>query len=577
MVKYGQSDKTYQTAAAVVTIIVVFIMFLLLFGSNFFDRRLQYPMMTLQGGWTVEMPDGSLLNVNEPAEADIPKVRAGDRYVLNTTLPKEAVPGAAIMFYIPQTMERVLVDGKECYSYGQERYAAGGMLKRTQSIVTLPPGHAGKELEIEVTAAEQGAFSNFSGITYGNTHDMYLRFMEERRLPVMVGVFLCIYAFFQMLWLPYLFSSGRMQYNVLFSSVIIMVLGLYTLSYYNALALFGVPGEVVTLVEYGTIYMIPLGFSAYLTQMIRGRGHVVALFCTVLNVVIYVLMMLLHIGGIVHLTMFLVPFYAVALVESVLYLVWIRKGMQQSDTVQQDRLAVLSDKTILSGFTIFIFGAFADVLIYIYKNSFKGQSDSFGISFMMVGSIIFAMCLTAEYFFHGVLHLRMDVTHKELEERAYSDPLTGLANRIRCEQVMRELSMSERFIIISIDVDGLKKINDEHGHVEGDRMLIGFALMLKQCFADVALVGRMGGDEFLVILKGSQCSIVDAKLKELERELFRKNLDERVFRYSVSYGYAGHNETHYGNNVRDIYLLADRRMYDMKRRKKQEQEAAGNA
>ena len=106
-----------------------------------------------------------------------------------------------------------------------------------------------------------------------------------------------------------------------------------------------------------------------------------------------------------------------------------------------------------------------------------------------------------------------------------------------------------------------------------DRMLQGFANVLKKVFGSMTLVGRMGGDEFLVIMTGEQCAILTAKLNELERELFDLNLDERKFSYSVSYGYATNQETHYGRRVRDIYMLADRRMYDMKRRRKQEKAA----
>ena len=105
-------------------------------------------------------------------------------------------------------------------------------------------------------------------------------------------------------------------------------------------------------------------------------------------------------------------------------------------------------------------------------------------------------------------------------------------------------------------------------------MLKGFANALKQCFEGMTLTGRMGGDEFLVILTGAECAVTDAKLRELERALFNLNLEEPYFHYSASYGYASNTETHFGRHVRDIYMLADRRMYDMKRKKKQDKEAA---
>jgi diguanylate cyclase (GGDEF)-like protein len=98
--------------------------------------------------------------------------------------------------------------------------------------------------------------------------------------------------------------------------------------------------------------------------------------------------------------------------------------------------------------------------------------------------------------------------HHELEIQAISDGLTGLANRRRCEQVLAaEIARSERYgtplAIVLTDIDGFKAANDSGGHAFGDLVLREFAIVLGETLRDVDLAGRWGGEEFLVLLPGT--------------------------------------------------------------------------
>ena len=94
---------------------------------------------------------------------------------------------------------------------------------------------------------------------------------------------------------------------------------------------------------------------------------------------------------------------------------------------------------------------------------------------------------------------------ERLQRLAVTDPLTGLANYRRLQDVLRvEISRSNRterpFAMLFVDVDGLKKINDRYGHLAGSRALCRVAdTMRRQCRA-VDTAARFGGDEFAVVL-----------------------------------------------------------------------------
>jgi diguanylate cyclase (GGDEF)-like protein len=101
---------------------------------------------------------------------------------------------------------------------------------------------------------------------------------------------------------------------------------------------------------------------------------------------------------------------------------------------------------------------------------------------------------------------------RDLEERLWHeaslDPLTGLHNRWRFETRFKEeferaRRTGERFMLLFVDVDDFKLVNDTHGHRTGDEALQLVAEVLQSCSRRIDVVARHGGDEFLVMLPGA--------------------------------------------------------------------------
>lgn len=110
--------------------------------------------------------------------------------------------------------------------------------------------------------------------------------------------------------------------------------------------------------------------------------------------------------------------------------------------------------------------------------------------------------LIAAFFIYR--HRQLHNVNKLLTEISNSDRLTGLANRIKIDDIMdhcfAEFERSQRtFSIMLIDIDKFKSINDQFGHQVGDEVLIKFAEILRQHSRDEDITGRWGGEEFLVI------------------------------------------------------------------------------
>ena len=104
-----------------------------------------------------------------------------------------------------------------------------------------------------------------------------------------------------------------------------------------------------------------------------------------------------------------------------------------------------------------------------------------------------------------LIDITEDVTlREELEQRVRYDPLTGCLNRAsvlaELEERLAAAGQDQAIVVAFVDLDDFKAINDQYGHPAGDSVLKHVATRLRQVGGDEGLVGRLGGDEFLVVL-----------------------------------------------------------------------------
>jgi len=95
--------------------------------------------------------------------------------------------------------------------------------------------------------------------------------------------------------------------------------------------------------------------------------------------------------------------------------------------------------------------------------------------------------------------------HRQLEHFAHFDALTSLPNRVlladRLHQAMAQAKRcDQRLVVVLLDLDGFKAVNDRHGHQAGDQLLIAVAARMKQALRDGDTLARLGGDEFVAVL-----------------------------------------------------------------------------
>jgi two-component system cell cycle response regulator len=153
-----------------------------------------------------------------------------------------------------------------------------------------------------------------------------------------------------------------------------------------------------------------------------------------------------------------------------------------------------------------------------------------------------------------------------------TDELTGLYNRRRffvlTEQYLKvAIRTKGRLLLLFIDMDDLKWINDHYGHNEGDRALIDFARVLKETFRDSDIIARIGGDEFVVLFVSTDenSEILVTRLQKNLKDYNARRL--RRYRLSISVGTAQFDPDD-PISIDQLLSKADTSMYAEKRKKR---------
>ena len=188
---------------------------------------------------------------------------------------------------------------------------------------------------------------------------------------------------------------------------------------------------------------------------------------------------------------------------------------------------------------------------------------------MLVAILIFISILVAV---NVITRAKYVKESKELQDKAETDLLTDLLNKIATEKKIREYLEGEekdkRAIMFVLDIDNFKKINDTMGHAFGDEVLSTLGRRIKSEFRINDIVGRTGGDEFVVFLKDMKDE--DTMKREAERvATFFKNF--KVGEYVKYSATASIGAAIYPTNARDfesLYKAADQALYKAKRRGK---------
>lgn len=210
---------------------------------------------------------------------------------------------------------------------------------------------------------------------------------------------------------------------------------------------------------------------------------------------------------------------------------------------------------------------------FVQTSALAGGPGRTGVLFRLIElSVLLAVTLVLA----GVawwLVLRLRESHRQLQDLAIRDPLTGLYNRryfreVYAAEVQRAQRTGGPFSVAMLDLDGFKLLNDTKGHSVGDVVLAAFADLLRSSMRSVDVLARYGGDEFVILMPMTNTENAATALQRMERNLARWRPQSLPEGLRVSVGVStwdGHTE---------VLEQADMKMYEAKKERAEAERAS---
>ncbi|MFA5152372.1 MAG: diguanylate cyclase [Clostridia bacterium] len=531
--RYGV--KHYSKAfATVLTITIIFVLWLAI--------AYEHSNMTIKSAPLKPFPQMQVL------EGDDESV-----YSAQTILFKDFDKPMALLFKTSHIRLKIYINSEMIYSFGYEEEAVPFLKSPGTSyhLVRIPAQSASKQMVIDF----QTPYSNYSGyvpyIQYGTEGEcvadyqsrsiyslfsimiiligglatIVLYFFTKNKKNAMSKSFLYIssFAFFVSIWL--LFQSGSVQ----------LIVGYPQIMYYL---------DLISLI----LFPIPLNIYIYNISK-NDKKKPIIYFCYAYLVVLSINIMLQLSGLVDMFQLVLLTHSLMALnIIFIIYLVYIELHVEKNKDLRK----------FLIPLVFVMIGGAIEMILY-YSSSMTKTSTA--LQFAVIAFLVMIISNAIRSYYNSVLDLKQTEYYEKL---ANTDMLTDIGNRNKYEQVLSSHKNNEHLTAVLFDLNSLKYINDNYGHVVGDSAIKKCSECIKEAFSYKGECFRIGGDEFAVLAKTDDP--LDKECSTFERlvNVWNKKLN---FTFSVAYGVARFN-TLVDQSAYDTVKRADFAMYHMKEEQK---------
>ncbi len=518
-------------------------------------------VVPLDRGWEITVGEETFSDCDLNSFAFKTPTALGETVVMKCRIPEEIPEVASLRALLYLSTITVTMDGETLYSYGLDLAAQGKFVGSGYHFIQLPADAAGKEIRIELMACTNGAMSNIPPMTILQTAYIYEEFYDRN----IVSICCCIFLFTLGVILTFFGLIAQIQkanlIPLIHIGVLSILIGYWALCNTKIIQFYSVDLSFNTATEYMALYYAMLPLLLLMLTLRKDaprwkRGILKLLLVLVLAFALTTTV--LHFSGTLYFPESITVFHILAVMSAVGMLL-ASVGFRRNGS-PQDRVLNLALLEIL-------IAGIADIIRFNVQKYLMPDREIMDASILPFGVLIFVLLLIISYLI-GLYGSIIDATEKEtLTRLAYQDTLTNLYNRSMSEKLFVECDAAEEdFTLINLDLNGLKKVNDTFGHIQGDQLIKDFAEILSNAFSDIGTVIRMGGDEFAVVLRNVDQDVIEEAIERMEREEEKASW-RGEYEISASYGIASRHEMP-DATAEQIYKAADERMYEMKVRTK---------
>lgn len=529
------------------------------------SARISCNVLKLDRGWTVTVHEKTYENVTL-SDFNFEMCNYGDRVTYSISLPVGSMIHMPVLkFYSIHSVVDVYLDDEKIYSYGHELYEAGELIGYGQNFISLPDDYAGKELRIELLVSEDNAFEGQQSLSIADGNYIFRKDIAEHRSMFAISLFLLMFGIIVMILSIIMRLKNESFTQTFCIAGFSFLVGAWTFCNSDLIEYVTTDLSVKVSIEYLTFFALPLPFTFYFKSRIEDKRTPVWLkicfwlLCAVdvgffLTVYICQQLNLSHYPKYVGTTHIIMVF-------TLLFIILLNFVEAKNKRTGHSAIAV--------GFVVAVIVVIWELLRFNLSKYFVGFENNEYNSSIGIAILIVVISLIIDFSQDVSQNVYKSAQQKLLEQMAYMDELTGLSNRRRCEETLLDLKQrAVPYAVLSLDMNFLKKVNDSLGHEKGDALLKRFSDMLMEVYGLHGTVGRMGGDEFIVIMPEVSKEEAEKLISHMKATMLKMNVNTMQLKLSTAYGLAMSDEVSKEQDAHAVYRLADERMYENKRQSK---------
>ncbi len=503
----------------------------------------------------VQKSDGSIYKYDSNF---IQPATGGDIVYFHIQLPDEnPYPNTTVCAIVYNCETELISQNKTIFEYGKDIRENGGNLGNTFINATISDDVFGDEIIVKCTVPEGANLTKLENVRLMPSEYSMRYVLINHEIDFVFCICIAGVSIIGILLMITLGKFSGIAREGIYLFMFFLLTSLWVLGSNDMLYIFINNPMICSNLEYFSMFLMPVPFCLFLSLELKNKFRKIYLILSAFYAVIFFAVMALNIFGSFH-------FFRFTHTERILFVVGLTVTVfallisKDNDTISK---RIIKIGTICSICVMTI-----EVIRYELRDTSYLFRQLFSTSLSVFGIMIFVFSLFYGYY----TKLSTEIMRKKsLEQVAFIDGMTGIANRNAVNGFLQALSPGECYSIIFFDVNDLKMANDKYGHEYGDKLITIVAAALKDSFEQYdGFYGRYGGDEFVAGFYNNAADITTQCIENFSRIIASANKDKLLpFTIRVTYGC-------YINNPYDPLDAelgiknADEQMYEMKKQMK---------
>lgn len=564
--KSGNLNKILDIISTLGLVIGCIVIMLIPNDNTPFRNRMTERLRYFSNGWkTEDEKEIALTDLGKLA-----KLNENDRYHIQVhkRIPREIRNDTCINFRSKSMRFRVIIDKRVAYEFHPvENFWLSRGTGHTFHTVILKVADRGKKIVIDAEPNYNDGSSAIREMYLGRSSDFQGMIIDQKYK----GFILCIFSIIVGVLLVVTSLASKNQrkygYRMRILGILAIIVGLWSL--FETLMiqlLFGFSPEIHDL-TYVLLIMIPYYLIAFVNTSIELRWKYakrISFAIIVLEVGNMTFQKLIY-GRDFHDTLETIHFSMILNVLLAIFLI-IRSYVY----CKRNRIKSIRKAAPLAVFLFMILST-VDIVRYQFD---KGVNDAG--TFMRIGIFFSIIILSVDLIKNIVIEIKNTEHMETMARLAYTDALTGMANRTAFEKKEKELEIRinrgdiKKVYICQLDLNFLKKVNDNYGHAIGDRHIRACSKIINNVFGSHGFAFRIGGDEFTVFVTGNMTEgEFQEKIQMIKRLEIKYNETSDVpVPLHMAIGYVLYTKSNF-SSIKEAENEADKKMYEYKEAMKQ--------